>query len=63
MATHSEPTGTDIPSDVIAKFLAALDDQLVPAAVVSRLRAVLLSDKKPSRKALTDALFLEEPLP
>lgn len=63
MAAQTEPIGPDIPSEVIATFLAALAEAQVSATVVSRLRASLLSDKKPSRKALIEALFAEEPLP
>lgn len=65
-----EPTGLsigtsshDIASSVIEQFLAALKDQGVPEDVVERLRKALLTDKKPTRKALADALFAEEAIP
>jgi hypothetical protein len=65
--SSSQPTprasaASDIPTEIALKFLTALETQKVSAQVIGRLRAVLLSEKTPSRKALADALFAEEPL-
>jgi len=63
MTASMDSSPTDIPAEVTQKFLAALEERKLPKAVIARLRAALLSEKKPSRKVLSEALFTEEPLP
>ena len=63
MTTHQTSQSSDIPSEVIEAFLKALEKQGTSPSVVARLRTVLTSIVRPSKQALTEALFSEEPIP
>ena len=53
----------DIPAEVAHAFLSTLEEKKIESAVVERLRVLLLSGEKLSRKDFNDALFDEDPLP
>jgi hypothetical protein len=54
---------TDVAGQVHAQFLASLKAEGVSEAVIARLALVLNSGTKPTKKALADALFVEDKLP
>jgi hypothetical protein len=62
MSTNNISKPSDIPTTVVHKFLSALEQQGIPSNVIDRLRTELVSERKPSRKTLADAIFKDEPL-
>lgn len=54
---------SEVPTRVFEKFINALEEAKIPVAVVERLRALLLSDKSLSEKAVMEALLSEDQLP
>jgi len=63
MENHRKASQDDIAGEVNRKFLDTLAAKNVPQPVIERLQKLLQAEKKPSRKALSDALFAENPPP
>lgn len=58
---HKPPS--EVPTQVFEQFLRRLEESKTPLGVVERLRAVLLSEKGLTEKAVTEALLSEDQLP
>ena len=54
---------TDVPSQVIQRFLERLRASEISDAVVERLAKVLAEHRKPSEVHISDALFREDEFP